>query len=570
MSNFFETKKINNNDQQGRDSQQAQEINTVSQNKMVTDLDQELRVFTFHDKIGEQFEISTKKIGGINEIYNNLNKGKTEEKKVESPKNLATIIKAFKNHRRLITNNENKEINKSPHLLISGGFVRDVLTNQIPNDIDLITNMPSSEIYSLVKNLSNIKSIGVHGESSEVVRVKFRNGEEYEISSFKNAGEKNGIINPSQDAGDREFTANALFYNPLSGQVIDYVGGIKDIEKKRIRFTGSAKKRIDEDGIRMMRYIRFLYKTGFSAIDEDREVVRKLAPKIKKEATERIKTELDRILQLASADKIIETFDDLGLLEQIFPEVKKLQNCKQGPPYHMEGDVYKHTLLVLEKLPKIASSRLKWATIFHDIAKPETREETEKDGKNKVSFLQHDQVGADKAGSILKRANFSNKEIEDIKWLIANHQMLFQKVSNRVKESDEKNHNRVRNRAKAVFKKMIMSKGIELVDDLVKLAIADSQGKISKEGDNKQDQEIIKEIFNEAKRDLKESEKNGVDFKKLINGKIIMEALNIKPSSEIGKIKKQILDILLESGENFDSEDLAKTRIRELILEFKK
>jgi len=225
--------------------------------------------------------------------------------------------------------------------------------------------------------------------------------------------------------------------------------------------------------------------------------------------------------------------------------------------------------LVAKKLPPNANLRLKWAAIFHDIAKPETREETEKKGKRKVSFLKHDQLGAEKVGTILKRASFSNKEIEELKWLIANHQALFQQVSGRIKEAGSANLDRAKNRAKAVFKKMIMDKGIDLIEDLVCLSIADLGGQISEKDDGELDQKIIKEIFFETKKELEENKENGVDLKKLVNGKIIMETLKLKPGPEIGKIQKQVLDILLQSGENFSDEELAKKRIRELILKLK-
>ncbi|PJA89140.1 MAG: hypothetical protein CO138_02040 [Candidatus Moranbacteria bacterium CG_4_9_14_3_um_filter_33_15] len=543
------------------------EIKKEVQHPNPVSLDQELRIFNFHDNDGKKFEVVTKEVGNIDQVYEMLeNNG---EKKAIAPKELILIIDAFKNCAQLMKSRSGKEVRRSPHLLISGGFVRDILTGHIPRDIDLTTNLTSGEIYTLVKNLQGVKRVGIHGESSEVVRVKFNSGEEYEISSFKNFEGKNRTINPGEDAGARDFTANALFYSPLSGRIIDYVGGIKDIKEKRLKFTGSAEKRIEEDGIRMLRFVRFLFKTGFSPAGEDKAIIRVLASRLKNEATERIKNELDKILLLAPADSALGMLDELGLLEQIFPEVKALQNCEQRPPFHLEGNVFNHTMLVAKKLPLNANLRLKWAAIFHDIAKPETREETEKKGKRKVSFLKHDQLGAEKVGTILKRASFSNKEIEELKWLIANHQALFQQVSGRIKEAGSANLDRAKNRAKAVFKKMIMDKGIDLIEDLVCLSIADLGGQISEKDDGELDQKIIKEIFFETKKELEENKENGVDLKKLVNGKIIMETLKLKPGPEIGKIQKQVLDILLQSGENFSDEELAKKRIRELILKLK-
>lgn len=104
-----------------------------------------------------------------------------------------------------------------------------------------------------------------------------------------------------------------------------------------------------------------------------------------------------------------------------------MQNCEQGPTYHLESDIYKHAKIIAVNLPKDADLRLKWATIFHDIAKPETREEIVKDGKSKVSFLKYDVLGAEKVKPILQRLRFSSKEIDDISWLVAQYQELFKK-----------------------------------------------------------------------------------------------------------------------------------------------
>jgi len=320
------------------------EIKKEVQHPNPVSLDQELRIFNFHDNDGKKFEVVTKEVGNIDQVYEMLeNNG---EKKAIAPKELILIIDAFKNCAQLMKSRSGKEVRRSPHLLISGGFVRDILTGHIPRDIDLTTNLTSGEIYALVKNLQGVKRVGIHGESSEVVRVKFNSGEEYEISSFKNFEGKNRTINPGEDAGARDFTANALFYSPLSGRIIDYVGGIKDIKEKRLKFTGSAEKRIEEDGIRMLRFVRFLFKTGFSPAGEDKAIIRVLASRLKNEATERIKNELDKILLLAPADSVLGTLDELGLLEQIFPEVKALQNCEQGPPFHLEGNVFNHTMFI--------------------------------------------------------------------------------------------------------------------------------------------------------------------------------------------------------------------------------
>lgn len=209
--------------------------------------------------------------------------------------------------------------------------------------------------------------------------------------------------------------------------------------------------------------------------------------------------ELKKSMQTAGPRALLENMDKQGILADYLPEIKALQKCEQGPPYHLEGDVYTHTLLAADNLPQDASTRLKWALVFHDIAKPETRAQTIKNGKERISFHKHDRLGAKKAAPILKRLQFSEQEIKDICWLIENHQRIFQITGNISNAPSEKKRANAESKALAKITAMLSEKGKDLVADLFCLASADTKGKISEAAPgSERDIAMLENIFQQA------------------------------------------------------------------------
>ena len=532
--------------------------------------DDETRLFSLHDRSGKEFEVAVKDVGFLEEIFSKL---QTEDKEgIKAPKGLLEIIEAYRNYRTGIPG-------KKPHLLVTGGFVRDILSGKAPNDVDLATDLLTEESYALLKEkLGEAKKIGVHGEASEVVRVNFKNGEEYEISTFKSPSDSKGsyVKSPSTDSGARDLTVNAIFYNPMTGHIIDYAGGMEDIKNRRLRFTGSAEARINEDPLRMLRYVRFLIKTGFSADPEHGKVIREKAGLLQRVAKERLKAEMDKILALASSRVFLEKLDEYGLLQALMPEIRSLKDCEQGPPYHLEGDVFKHTLMVSDELPDSAGSRLKWAVIFHDIAKPGTREEKIKEDLRKVSFIGHDKLGAKMAEEVMDRLGFSKKESSAIGWIIENHQSIFQNTTRRLADSPDKE--KAFKKAVRYFIDLVYELGgqdiflkpqdpreaqdfenrrkyvLGVIDDLVALAIADTKGKDSGSAEGQDDAEIIARLYREARKEIEDilnAKKVNVDS--LVTGKLIMEGFNIKPGPQVGKIQKLIKKTIKEKNSSYKS-----------------
>ena len=350
-----------------------------------------------------------------------------------------------------------------------------------PKDIDFATNLTYEETEQLLSDSfgTDIAEGRIRfqrtGEAFPVMRIKFEDGDEYEVATFrKEEGATDGrhpdtietIRYPGADADRRDFTVNALFYNPLSGNVIDYVGGLRDIDDRTLRFVGDPAERIEEDHLRMLRYLRFLQKTGFSEDPKARSAIRASAEQVLRLPAERITDELNRTFALGNVGNTLERLQDYGLLEKLLPEVANLASCKQGPPYHMEGDVFRHTVLVANGLPQSAGTELAWAAILHDIGKPETRsEEPAKDGSPAVHFLEHEHASVRDAREILaptddskKRFAFSGKSAETIRNLIEKHIKIFSFADMR------------RGTAEAFLKETR-----DYWDDLYALAIADTR-----------------------------------------------------------------------------------------------
>lgn len=493
-------------------------------------------------------------IGNLDQIYKEFN--------LIAPKNAKRIIEIFEN-------------NKS-EILIPGGFVRDVLLKKIPHDIDFATNLKPNEIENLLtKELDgNYKKLELQGKIFGVIRIIMNNNECYEIATFRKDSVYGDGIHPDnieiinnaeEDAIRRDFTINALFYNPINGDVIDYVGGLKDIKEKKLCFVGNANLRIGEDKSRMLRYVRFLLLTNFSPNDDDIKIIKNHANKIQDIPKELLKKELDKIINITNPKTFLETLDKLNLLENIFPEIKSLEKCEQGAPYHMEGNVLIHTKMVCENIPDNSDLILKWAAIFHDIGKPETRKLETKDNVEKTSFINHDNIGASKTKSILKLSKFSKKEIQEITWIIENHIKIFMQMFDIIEKGDDEIS---KQKCINIIKKLIHSYSEKQVARLMALTCADSKSSIYQNGNyhtkylNK-----IFEFFDLTKKEIQNDMRLGINISKIVDGKIIIEKLNITPGKNLGIIKQQIIDEL--SDQKFNSLEEAQNAFLNILNKFK-
>src|SRR6185436_11226183 len=189
-----------------------------------------------------------------------------------------------------------------------------------------------------------------------------------------------------KDAQRRDFTINALFQDPESGEVIDFVGGRADLKAGLVRAIGDAGARIKEDRLRMLRAVRFAARFDFAIAPDTLAAIRAAAPSVTDMAAERIGDEIVKMLTEGRAKRAFELLDDTGLLPVVLPEVAAMKGVAQSPDYHPEGDVWLHTLLLLSQLPAGVNESLAFGALLHDVAKPVTAARRE-DGR--ITFYGH-------------------------------------------------------------------------------------------------------------------------------------------------------------------------------------
>ncbi|HEY6307893.1 MAG TPA: CCA tRNA nucleotidyltransferase [Candidatus Angelobacter sp.] len=311
---------------------------------------------------------------------------------------------------------------------LAGGCVRDLLLGREPADYDVATSAVPAEVMCLFPQTYAV------GAQFGVVLVPNRRdtpeGERdnyvIEVATFRSDGAYSDGRHPDQvrfssearlDVQRRDFTINGLLLDPVSHEVLDFVDGRRDLERGIIRAIGEPHQRFSEDKLRLLRAVRFAARFGYAIEDQTFAAIRELAPQIHQVSQERIRDEILKMLTEGRARQAFELLDQAGLLEHVLPEVKKMQGVQQPPQFHPEGDVWVHTLMLLEGLPAGGSKTLALGALLHDVGKPPTFREAE----DRIRFDEHAEVGARMAEEICRRFRLSNDETEQVCALVANH-----------------------------------------------------------------------------------------------------------------------------------------------------
>jgi poly(A) polymerase len=219
----------------------------------------------------------------------------------------------------------------------------------------------------------------------------------------------------------RDFTVNGLMMDLESGRVLDFVEGRADLERRLIRAIGDPEVRFREDHLRLLRAVRFAARLGFSIEPATFAAIRRSHALIQKVSAERVRDELVRILTEGGARRGFELLDETGLLQDLLPEIAAMKGVEQPPEFHPEGDVWVHTLLLLDKLQQ-ASPTLAWGALLHDVGKPGTFRVAER-----IRFDGHVEEGVRLAHAILHRLRSSHEDMEQVEALVAHH-MRFKDV----------------------------------------------------------------------------------------------------------------------------------------------
>lgn len=441
------------------------------------------------------------------------------------------------------------------HVYIVGGSVRDFYMGNDIKDIDLVIDLPNSgvDFANWCKDQGYTKTVVIYetygtamfmfkqfpGEEIECVMTR---GEKYEDKESRNPVTVFADIN--EDAIRRDLTINALYYNVSTGEILDLVGGQEDIKNHIIRTTNKNPDIVfDDDPLRSLRIIRFATRYGWEIEKKTYESMKKYSKRLKIITKERIQAEFNKILMSENAVMGINMLHDIGAMTFIVPEFEKCYGLTQNR-FHF-GDVAEHTLAVLDYHCKHFDADLteRLACFLHDIGKTVTR--TVKDGK--VHFYNHEYVGAELTGDILRELKYDNDTIKKVQFLIRNH-MRTKQAGDGAKYIKDK----------SLHKLLYECKTFEMFKSLMRIIECDNEAHAKDCCIHNQYSELV------AKVELEGSHSKMFGYKLPVTGEDIMSVLGLEPGPIIAEINKRLLN------QAFMDPEISKERCIKLLPGIKK
>lgn len=310
--------------------------------------------------------------------------------------------------------------------LWAGGCVRDELLGLVPKDYDIATDARPEDVQRLFRRtLALGASFGV----VEILGPRQDGGVlKVQVATFRTDGAYSDgrrpdqvvFSSPQEDALRRDFTINGMFFDPIQGQLHDYVGGQQDLHARILRAIGDPERRFEEDKLRLLRAVRIA--TRFELVIDPRTscAIRAMAAQLPVVSAERIAEELRQLLVHPRRSRGLNLLLDLGLAQAILPELLPMRGLPQGPPDQPTGDLWDHVMNVLDFIGPEPSFPLAMGTLLHDIGKPATAGQSH----DRFTFYHHEHVGARMANDVAERLKWSNAERERVVWLVEKHQYL--------------------------------------------------------------------------------------------------------------------------------------------------
>lgn len=411
---------------------------------------------------------------------------------------------------------------------VVGGCVRDALLGKQPKDFDIVTSARPQQIHEL---------FGIPGSVGAKFAVNIVDGHEvatYRIDDEEATSAKETEVSLAssvdEDVRRRDFTVNAMVYDPESKQIFDFVGGMEDAKNRILRFVGDPDKRIKQDPMRMLRAIRFANSKDLNMDLSTFKAIQRNMPLIKKEAPERISAEMMKMFESRDTIKGLYLMLATGFFKEVIPELYEGFDVEQNK-HHAES-VLMHNILAADAIKK-KDPVLKLALLLHDVAKVKTKEldpETQD-----YHFLGHETVGADMARKIMRRLKFSSDQIDKVDNIIRHHMYYF--------TEDTKD--------KTIKKFMALPE----FRNILRARLADRKANLAKKGIPYSFKKLVRKIR------IIQTTKQPVTVKDLaINGRDLM-ALGLKPGPLFGKFLNNALELVLEQPEQNQ---------KEILLEFAK
>ena len=419
------------------------------------------------------------------------------------------------------------------HIYIVGGSVRDFYMGNDIKDIDLVIDLPNGgvDFANWCKDQGYTKTVVIY-ETYGTAMFMFKQFPGEEIECVMTRGEKyldDGTRNPTvefntieEDVIRRDLTINSLYYNCSTGEILDLIDGKSDIDNHIIKTTNpDADQIFIDDPLRCLRAIRFATRYGWEIEKNTYESMKRNVQRLKIITKERIQAEFNKILMSENAVMGINMLHDIGAMTFIVPEFEKCYGLTQNR-FHF-GDVAEHTLAVLDYHCKHFDADLteRLACFLHDIGKTATR--TVKDGK--VHFYNHEYVGAEMAGDILRELKYDNDTIKKVRFLIRNH-MRTKQAGDGAKYMKDK----------SLHKLLYECKTFELFKSLMRIIECDNEAHAKDCCIHNQYSELV------AKVELEGSHSKMFGYKLPVTGEDIMSVLGLEPGPIIAEINKRLLN----------------------------
>ena len=420
-----------------------------------------------------------------------------------------------------------------------GGYVRDEVMGLDSKDLDIVVGFPNgAEALSkfIASQFPGKTSTPRQMGSYPIWYITFKENVEYDGEMFKTKGgeldiadsQKEAFPDPEsrqretafgtieEDVARRDFTVNMLMKNLSNGELADFTGtSVQDIKDGVLR--GHPKVPLDrtfeDDPLRMLRLVRFMVKYGWKPAQEAVEAVERNAHRINIISSERVRDELVKIMLVGKLAPAIRFMQATGLLKHILPEIEVMKGVEQSKEHHSEGDVFEHTMKVIENAKPTLHAQL--AALLHDAGKPSTQKFIE----HKIQFLGHDAVSGEIAEAVLRRLRFDNNLVKKVRFLVENHMRP----------------TTARQWGPKAVRKFIRDIGDE-IEDLLDLHDADSAGSLTPEG------VPAKTTGPVLRKKIEEVQEIPVRTKPVLNGNEIMQTLGIKGGPEVGKAMKWLRD----------------------------
>ena len=411
--------------------------------------------------------------------------------------------------------------NSGERAWVVGGCVRDTLRGEQVNDWDVATTALPEKVQQTFRR---VIPTGIdHG----TVTVLWK-GEAYEVTTLRGEGAYTDGRRPDsvvfvedidRDLARRDFTVNAIAYDPVDGHVADPFGGLDDMQAKVLRAVGEPSERFQEDGLRILRGARFVATLDFELEEATEAAFRGALDTFRKVSPERVRDEWMKAMKAASPSRAFEVMRRTGILEVTYPELLEQVGCEQNQ-WHAY-DVWGHTMRVLDE--SVGSPMERVAALLHDVAKPRTRAMSDK--TNDWTFYHHETVGADMAERWLRDYRFSNHERDLVVGLIRHHLICY------TSEWTD-----------AAVRRFIKRVGTDTVDPLLRLGEADALGKGR---DVEQELEHLKELRGRIDKAIEEG--SALSTQDLaVGGNDVIAHLDGGAGPAVGQILRELLDRVLE------------------------